>query len=113
MRSHYLRSSYHRKETNMGSIKKHSEMNQGASPIPFSQILEAVAKGVEFRLVRTVVVNMVTFEIMCIAKKLHIPEEEIQEWQSLKYFRSNSTDKTDYCFLQNIGEKEVNYDASN
>jgi hypothetical protein len=83
----------------MGSIKKHSEMNQGASPIPFSQILEAVAKGVELRLVRTVMAKIVTLETIYLTCELDIPEEEIQEWRSSRYFRSKSTEKTDYSFL--------------
>jgi hypothetical protein len=32
-------------------------MNQGASPIPFSRILEAVAKGVDLRFVYIIVAN--------------------------------------------------------
>jgi hypothetical protein len=97
----------------MNNTNKHNGMNQETSPIPFSRILEAVAKGVELRLVRTVVAEMVTFETIFLARKLEIPEEEIQEWCSSRYFRSISTERTDYSFLHNMGEKEMNNDASN
>lgn len=50
----------------------------------YSNTLEAIAKGIETRLVNTVIVNIVTLETIKIARKLHIPEEEIQEWRSTR-----------------------------
>jgi hypothetical protein len=91
----------------MGSTKKYSDMNKGASSIPFSQILEALAKGVELRLVRTVVANMVTFETIFLARKLDIPEEEIQGWCSSRYQTKELSE--DSPFLESIGEMGKKY----
>jgi hypothetical protein len=85
---------------------EYSETTQEVQSMPFSQILEAIAKGVEARLVRTVIVKVATVETMFIARKLHIPEEEIQKWRSLKYYRSESADQTDCPFLQSMGERK-------
>jgi hypothetical protein len=86
----------------MNNTNKREEMNQDASPIPFPRILEAVAKGVELRLVLTVVAEMVTFETIFLARKLEIPEEEIQEWCSSRYHEKELTG--DRPFFKNIGE---------
>jgi cellobiose phosphorylase len=96
----------------MRDTNKHNEINQGASLVPFSRILEAVAKGVELRLIRTIVAEMVTFETINLARKLEIPEEEIQEWSFSRYFSSISTEKADYSFLHNMREMEVNNHAA-
>lgn len=79
---------------------EHNEINQEIQPISFVQILEAIARGVETRLKRTIVVNIVTLETISIARKLHIPEEEIQEWRSSRCFRTESV--KDYPFSQNM-----------
>jgi hypothetical protein len=89
-----------RKETNLTNMIERNETNQEVQPISFAQILEAIAKGVETRLKRTVVVNVVTLETIYIARKLHIPEEEIQEWRSSRCFRSESA--KDYPFPQSM-----------
>ena len=83
-----------------------SETNQEIQCMPFTQILEAIARGVEARLARTVVVKMVTLETICVARKLHIPEEEIQEWRSSRCYRSESDEQTNCPFLQSMGERK-------
>ncbi len=77
--------------------------------MPFTQILEAIARGVEARLARTVVLKMVTIETMCIARKLHIPEEEIQEWRSSRWYRLKSAEQTGCPLLQSMGEGKQNF----
>lgn len=59
----------------------------------YSQTLEAIAKGVETRLHRTLIVNIVTLETIRIARKLHISEDEIQEWRSSRCFQSMANKK--------------------
>ncbi len=54
----------------------------------YSNTLNAIAKGIETRLVDTIIVNIVTLETIKIARKLHIPEEEIQEWRSTRCCQS-------------------------
>jgi hypothetical protein len=81
------------------------EATQKLQYIPYSQILEAIAKGVEARLLRTVIVNVVTIESMCIARKLNIPEEEIQEWRSSRFSRSQTIE--DCSFLLSKGEGKL------
>jgi len=83
-----------------------SETTQEVQRMPFTQILEAIARGVEAKLARTVVIKMGTFETMCIARKLHIPEEEIQEWRSSRCYRSESAEQTGCPFLQSMGERK-------
>lgn len=68
-----------------------NKINQKNSLTPFSGVLEAIASGVETRLRRTIVRNIVTLETIYIARKMHIPEEDIQEWRTSRYHKSNST----------------------
>ena len=66
----------------------HREIAQKSRHLLHSQMLESIAKGVEARLVRTVIHNIVIIESMHIARKLHIPEQEILEWRSARFHRS-------------------------
>src|SRR4030043_401065 len=91
----------------MTSKMERSEATQEVQSMPFARILEAIARGVEARLARTEVVKMVTIETMCIARKLHIPEEEIQEWRSSRCYRSESVEGC--SFLQSMREGEQNF----
>src|SRR4030042_680092 len=93
----------------MTSKIEHSETNQEVQSMPFTRILEAIARGVEARLARTEVVKMVTIETMCIARKLHIPEEEIQEWRSSRCYRSESAEQTGCLFLLSMGEVKKSF----
>jgi hypothetical protein len=90
----------------MGSTKKHSEMNREVSQMPFFRMLEAIAKGVELRLVRTVVANIVTSETIYIARELDIPEEEIKVWRSLRFHKEKLSEA--HPFLKSIGEMGKN-----
>ena len=56
----------------------------------YSQTLDAIAKGVETRLVRSIITNLVTLETLRIARLLDIPEEEIQEWRSFRCCKSRT-----------------------
>jgi hypothetical protein len=89
----------------MTNTTKHTKKNQEIQHIPSTQILEAIAKGVEARLVGTIVVNMVTIETICIARKLHISEEAIQEWLASRFSRSETVE--DGSFLPNKGEGKL------
>jgi len=82
-----------KKKENLDNIFEYHETKQKNQPITFSPILEAIAKGVEARLIRLVIANIVTLETMRIARKLHIPEEEIQEWRSSRFYRPESDRK--------------------
>jgi len=46
--------------------------------------LDAIAKGVEARLQRTLFRNLVIDQTACIARKMRIPEEEINQWRSFR-----------------------------
>ena len=98
-----------RKEVKLTDMTERNETNQEVQPISFTQILEAIARGVENRLKRTVVANVVTLETIYIARKLHIPEEEIQEWRSSRCYRVKSYE--DSSFIQKMGEEEINNNA--
>lgn len=76
------------------------ETKHKVQPTSYVQILEAIAKGVESRLKRTVIINIVTLETIFIARKLQIPEKEIQEWRTSRCYHSGST--KDQSFSQNI-----------
>lgn len=78
--------------------------NQENTGVSFNQILEAIAKGVEARLKRILVLNIVTLETIRIARKLHIPEEEIQEWRTSRFYRSESIEPP--FFLRNTEEEK-------
>jgi hypothetical protein len=93
----------------MTSTMERSKTTQEVQGMPFAQLFEAIARGVEARLARTEVLKIVTIETMCIARKLHIPEEEIQEWRSSRCYRSESTEQTNCLFLQSMGERKQNF----
>jgi hypothetical protein len=71
-------------------INPETVIELGVLSMIYSQTLEAIAKGVETRLLRTIIVNIVTLETIRIARKMHIPEGEIQEWRSLRCYKSKS-----------------------
>ena len=91
----------------MISTIERSETTQEVQSMLFTQLLEAIAKGVEARLARTLILKMVTIETICIARKLRIPEEEIQEWRSSRCFRSESVEN--YSFPQSLGEGQSDF----
>lgn len=84
----------------MISTIERSETTQEVQSMLFTQILEAIAKGVEARLARTLILKMVTIETICIARKLHIPEEEIQEWRSSRCSRSDLIEQKYHSLFQ-------------
>ena len=90
----------------MARTTKCRETTQESRHTAHSQILEAIAKGVETRLLRTVIVNIVTIESMCIARKLHIPEKEIQEWRSSRFFRSESIGEKSNLWSEGEGNQD-------
>lgn len=90
----------------MTATTERNETTQEVQRIPFSQILSAIATGVEARLTRTVVANMVTVETICVARKLHIPEDEIQEWRSSRCYRSEPGEQPGCPSLQGVGERK-------
>jgi hypothetical protein len=84
----------------MISTIERSETTQEVQSMLFTQLLEAIAKGVETRLARTLILKMVTIETICIARKLHIPEEEIQEWRSSRCSRSDLIEQKYHSLFQ-------------
>jgi len=82
------------------SISSETITELGVLSMTYSQTLEAIAKGVETRLLRTIIINIVTLETIRIARKMHIPEREIQEWRSLRCYQSKAGKKT--STLQNL-----------
>lgn len=86
----------------MNNTNKHYVMNRKVSRVPFSQILEAIAKGVEARLVCSSLIKLVTLETINIAQKLHIPEEEIQVWYSSRCLRVKLFEESP--FIQDMRE---------
>ena len=67
------------------------------------RILDAIAKGVEARLVRSSIAKIVTLETINIAQKFHIPEKEIQEWYSSRCRRAE-VPKDNRKFKKNLPE---------
>jgi hypothetical protein len=91
----------------LASTMGRSETTQKVQRMPFSRILEAIAKGVEARLVRIVVAEIVTLETIHIARKLDIPEEEIQEWRSSRCHKVELSEASP--FLQSVREMKKNF----
>ncbi len=91
----------------MTSKNNPNGVNRDTTRILFSRILDAIAKGVETRLVRTTVAKMVILETLHVARKLDIPEEEIQEWRSSRHLKAELSESSICC--QSMDELKKNF----
>jgi hypothetical protein len=90
----------------MRKTTKHNEMNREVSHMSFSQMLEAIAKGVELRLAHTVVAKIVTLETIYIARELDVPEEDIKEWRSLRFHKEEISEASPFITsIREMGKK--------